>query len=106
MNAFDGPLMHGPPCAKVVVDGQQYSHFAGTGYLGLQGHPEVMGAACEAVQQYGLGMRDHLRGFGNTRPVLEVERLSANCSTPRRRFIFRRAMRAITSFYRCAGRRL
>ena len=43
------PVMQSPPGARTVIDGRPYVYFAGTGYLGLQGHPEVIRAACEAT---------------------------------------------------------
>jgi 8-amino-7-oxononanoate synthase len=45
--------------------------------LGLQGHAEVIRAACEAAQRYGTGSATSRNGFGNTPPVLEVERRAA-----------------------------
>ena len=71
------PEMQSPPGAETVIDGRRYLYFAGTGYLGLQGHPEVIRAACEAAKQYGLGSATSRTGFGNTPPVLDVERQAA-----------------------------
>lgn len=71
------PVMQSPPGAETVIDGRRYLYFAGTGYLGLQGHPEVIGAACEATRQYGIASATSRGGFGDTPPVLEVERRAA-----------------------------
>ena len=71
------PMMQSPPGAKTTIDGRTYTYFAGTGYLGLQGHPEVIRAACEAVEKYGVGSATSRNRVGNTPPVLEVERLAA-----------------------------
>lgn len=71
------PIMQSPPGAETVIDGRTYLYFVGTGYLGLQGHPEVIRAACEAVRRYGIGSATSRTGFGNTPPVLEVERRAA-----------------------------
>ena len=49
------PQMQSPPGPETVIDGRSYLYFAGTGYLGLQAHPEVIRAACEAAELYGLG---------------------------------------------------
>ena len=46
-------IMQSPPGAETVIDGRSYLYFVGTGYLGLQGHPEVIKAAGEAARQYG-----------------------------------------------------
>jgi len=69
--------MQSPPGAETVIDGRTYLYFVGTGYLGLQGHPEVARAACEAIGQYGIGSATSRTGFGNTPPVVEVERRAA-----------------------------
>jgi len=71
------PLMQSPPGAYTVIDGRRYLYFAGTGYLGLQGHPEVIRAACEATEQYGIGSANSRTAFGNLPPTLDVERRAA-----------------------------
>ena len=68
------PIMQGPPGCHTTIDGRQYLYFAGTGYLGLQGHPAVIRAACEATEKFGIGSATSRTAFGNTPPVLEVER--------------------------------
>ncbi len=71
------PTMQSPPGAYTVIDGRRYLYFVGTGYLGLQGHPEVIRAACRGAEQYGIGTATSRTGFGNSPPVLEVERKAA-----------------------------
>ena len=71
------PLMQSPPGARTVIDGRRYVYFAGTGYLGLQGHAEVIRAACDATKQYGIGSATSRSGFGNVPPTLDVERRAA-----------------------------
>ena len=71
------PIMQSPPGAHTVIDGRRYLYFAGTGYLGLQGHPAVIRAACEATRQYGLGSATSRGGFGDTPPTLDVEHRAA-----------------------------
>jgi 7-keto-8-aminopelargonate synthetase-like enzyme len=70
-------VMQSPPGAETVIDGRRYLYFAGTGYLGLQGHPEVIRAACEATERYGIGSATTRAGLGNTPPVLDVEHEAA-----------------------------
>ncbi len=77
MNPPSSPLIESPPGAETVVDGRRYLYFVGTGYLGLQGHPEVIRAACEAARQYGVGSATTRAGYGTTPPLLQVERLAA-----------------------------
>jgi 8-amino-7-oxononanoate synthase len=71
------PVMQSPPGAETVIDGRRYLYFAGTGYLGLQGHPEVIRAACRATEQYGVASATSRAGYGDTPPVVDVERLAA-----------------------------
>lgn len=69
--------MHGPPGAEVEIDGRRCLYFAGTAYLGLQGDPEVVRAACEAAQRYGVGAATTRTGFGNQPPTLDAEAAAA-----------------------------
>ena len=71
------PVLESPPGAVTQIDGREYLYFVGTGYLGLQGHPEVIQAACQAAQQYGIGSANSRTAFGTTPPVLLVERRAA-----------------------------
>lgn len=71
------PIMQSPPGSHTTIDGRRYLYFAGTGYLGLQGHPDVIRAACEATQEFGIGSATSRTGFGDTPPTLEVERRGA-----------------------------
>jgi 8-amino-7-oxononanoate synthase len=71
------PIAESPPGPVVRIDGVEYLYFVGTSYLGLQGHPEVIRAACEAAQRYGIHSATSRAGFGNTPPTLSVERLAA-----------------------------
>jgi 8-amino-7-oxononanoate synthase len=68
------PLMESPPGAETIIDGRRYIYFAGTSYLGLHGHPDIIAAGCEAFQRYGLHTATTRAGFGTSTPVLEVER--------------------------------
>ena len=70
-------VMESPPGVEAIIDGRRYLYFGGTAYLGLQGHPEVIRAGCEAMQRYGVGSATTRAWFGNTPPVLDVERLAA-----------------------------
>ncbi len=75
--------MQSPPGAETVIDGRRYLYFAGTGYLGLQGDPEVLRAACEAMGRYGLASATSRSGLGTTPPLLDTEaQASAFFQTP------------------------
>jgi 8-amino-7-oxononanoate synthase len=71
------PVAESHPGTYTKIDGRDYLYFVGTGYLGLQGHPEVIQAACEAAHRYGIGSANSRTAFGTTPPLLEVERLAA-----------------------------
>jgi 7-keto-8-aminopelargonate synthetase-like enzyme len=71
------PLLQTPPGSTVKIDGREYLYFVGTGYLGLQNHPEVIRAARETVEQFGIGSANSRTAFGTTEPVLNVERAAA-----------------------------
>jgi 7-keto-8-aminopelargonate synthetase-like enzyme len=71
-------MMQSAPGAETVLNGRRYLYFAGTGYLGLQGHPEVIAAAATAAQRYGLHTATSRGGFGTSPPVAEVEQRAAS----------------------------
>ena len=77
MNPESFPVMQSAPGPYTVIEGRRYLYFAGTGYLGLQEHPEVIRAACEGARRYGVHSATSRNAVGNTPPVLEVERLAA-----------------------------
>jgi 8-amino-7-oxononanoate synthase len=52
------PSIESPEGPRVTIDGRSYDWFRGSGYLGLQAHPDVLRAACEATLRYGLRLRD------------------------------------------------
>ncbi len=71
------PVMQSPPGPRVVIDGRETLYFAGTGYLGLQGDPRVIEAACEAARTYGVHPATSRTGFGESPPLVAVEELAA-----------------------------
>lgn len=70
-------IAEGAPGPFVQINGRRYLYFVGTGYLGLQNHPEVLHAACEAIQRYGIHSATTRAGFGNTPLTLDAERRAA-----------------------------
>ncbi len=70
--------MESAPGPWTLIDGRRYCYFAGTGYLGLAGEPEVIEAACQAVRRYGIHSATSRAGFGNNPLTLEVEHRAAD----------------------------
>ena len=69
--------MESPPGPETLLNGRRYLYFAGTGYLGLQGHPDLIAAAHSAVERYGIHTATTRNGFGTSPPVVEVEQRAA-----------------------------
>lgn len=65
--------MEGPPGPETILDGRAVLYFGGTGYFGLQGHPEVIRAGIEAFRM-GTHSATTRAGFGNNPILLDLER--------------------------------
>lgn len=76
-NVPPASLMESAPGPETVIDGVRYLYFAGTGYLGLAAHPQVVEAGCEAMRRYGVHSATSRARFGTNPPVLEVEKRAA-----------------------------
>ncbi len=59
---------------RVTIDGREVDYFCGTGYLCLQSHPEVIRAAGDALQKYGLSTAASRGGFGEHPVYSELEK--------------------------------
>jgi 8-amino-7-oxononanoate synthase len=70
-------IMESAPGPETTLNGRRYLYFAGTGYLGMQSHPEVIAAAQAAAAQYGVHSATSRTGMGTTPLLVEVERLAA-----------------------------
>ncbi|MEK7844493.1 MAG: 8-amino-7-oxononanoate synthase [Pseudomonadota bacterium] len=44
-----------PQASHITMDGRDYLAFSSNDYLGLANHPDLIQAACEGAQQYGVG---------------------------------------------------
>ncbi len=71
-------LMQSAPGPETIVDGNRYLYFCGTGYLGLHNHVELIQAASEATQKYGLGTATTRAGYGNSPLIVAVEKCAAH----------------------------
>jgi glycine C-acetyltransferase/8-amino-7-oxononanoate synthase len=58
----DPPAIETAEGPRVTIAGREVDWFRGNSYLGLQAHPEVLRAACEATLRYGLKLRDRRPG--------------------------------------------
>ncbi len=66
-------MMDSAPGPETVIDGVRYRYFAGTSYLGLASHPEVIEAGCEAMRRYGVHSATTRARCGTIPPVAAVE---------------------------------
>ena len=69
--------MESPPNARAIINGKEVDYFGGTGYLTFHHHPDIIKAACEATQKYGVGTATSRAGYGNSPVLLEVEERAA-----------------------------
>jgi glycine C-acetyltransferase/8-amino-7-oxononanoate synthase len=65
--------LQGPVSATTCINGKDYDYFCGCGYLGLQSHPQVLQAAVEAVQRYGVSTATSRGGYGESPVYDELE---------------------------------
>ncbi len=72
-------LMESPPGTETVINGKRCLYFGGTSYYTLQTHPEVLRAAHEAIDRFGMHSSTSRAsgGYGNTPLYEEVERVAA-----------------------------
>ena len=70
-------VMESAPGARTVINGREVDYFGGTGYLGLQGHPELVKAVCEATRRYGIATATSRFGYGDNPVLLDVEKRAA-----------------------------
>ena len=61
--------MESAPGPRTTIEGRRYLYFAGTGYFGLHGHPEVIRAGIESFRRFGTHSATSRAGFGNN-PIL------------------------------------
>ncbi len=73
--AYSG--METPPGPTIILSGQEYLYFAGTGYHCLQGHPELIAAAAAAMKTYGMGTATGVRNLVGPSPVHQALEKSA-----------------------------
>jgi 7-keto-8-aminopelargonate synthetase-like enzyme len=67
--------MESSPGPRTTIDGRRCLYFAGTGYFGLHGHPEVIQAGVETFRRFGTHSATSRAGFGNNPVLQRVEEL-------------------------------
>lgn len=70
----DPPLIQGAGPGAVDLGGHRYVNLAACDYLGLARHPQVLGAAVEALRTWGLGAAATRVLSGSTEKHRELER--------------------------------
>ena len=70
-------VLETPQRARVEVDGREYVAFCSNDYLGLAAHPDLVAAACDGAQAYGVGAGASHLILGHTRAHDALERALA-----------------------------
>ena len=74
-------VMESPPGARTIINGRWRDYFSGTGYLGLQGHPDLLAAAASALARYGLTTATSRGGYGEHPLYAAVEQAAARTAS-------------------------
>ena len=70
--------VHSPQGARIHLDGREVINMASNNYLGLASHPEVIAAAKNALEQYGVGTTASRNIVGNFPVHDALEKALAN----------------------------
>lgn len=76
-NAVTTFVQQSAPNAETVYNGRKCLYFGGTGYHGLQNHPELIKAAQQALAQFGTHSGTSRYPYGTTSLYIEVEKKAA-----------------------------
>jgi len=66
--------LQGPQAPRTKMDGKDIVMLSSNNYLGLANHPKVLAAACNAIEQYGMGTASVRFICGTMTCHLELER--------------------------------
>lgn len=72
------PIMSAAPGPKTIINNREVDYFCGFGYYGLQSHPDIIQAACDAMQRYGINSGTGPSGYGNNPILQSVEQKAAH----------------------------
>ena len=67
------PGLTSPVGPRVFIEGRERDYFSGTGYLGLQSHPQVIQAALDCIKRYGISTATSRGGYGEHPVYSELE---------------------------------
>lgn len=59
--------------ARTIIDGKEYSFFAGTSYYELHKHEAVINSSIEALKKYGITSASSRGSYGTTQLLLDLE---------------------------------
>ncbi|HYG99056.1 MAG TPA: pyridoxal phosphate-dependent aminotransferase family protein [Terriglobales bacterium] len=76
-NAVTSFVQESAPNAETIYNGKKCLYFGGTGYHGLQNHPELIKAAQQALVQFGTHSGTSRYPYGTTSLYIEVEKKAA-----------------------------
>lgn len=65
------------PRANALINGREVDYFCGTGYFSMQGHPQLIQAACDASHRYGISSATSQAGLAINPILSEVETKAA-----------------------------
>lgn len=74
----DDPVLEQLPSPDLVIEGKRYISFCSNNYLGLNKRPEILEAAKEAVERYGIGTCESRKLGGNLFILEELEKKLAH----------------------------
>ena len=67
-------VMESEPDVHTIINKKMVHYFSGCSYYGFQVHPEVVQAACDAVNRYGISIATTSAFYGNNPVMLELEK--------------------------------
>lgn len=70
-------IIESPTGTETTINGKKYLYFAGTGYFGLNQHPELAKAACEATLKFGISTATSRALTGTSPLLIAIEKKAA-----------------------------
>jgi len=70
--------LQSPPGSKAIINDREVDYFCGFSYYSLQSHPNLIQAATDAMNRYGINAGTSRAGYGNNPIFQTVEQQSAH----------------------------